>query len=81
MELKAKRQLERFVDTTTEYFLKENGIKSISYPPKDVIKIIDGVKYRVVRHRCVCSCHTTGAVHFVACCNDGFIESLEKVLV
>jgi len=53
--------------------------KDIWCPPKDEFRIVDGVKYRVIRYRCTCSCHTTGAIHIASCCNGGFIESLEKV--
>ncbi len=34
-------------------------------------------KKRIIQTPCSCHCHTTpGVMHFVACCNDGYIETV-----
>lgn len=44
------------------------------------IRKIDGIKYKVDKYPCTCSCHRNpGMVHFVACCNNGYLEYLEKI--
>lgn len=45
------------------------------------IRIIKGVKYRVIKTPCTCPCHKTGEriVHIRACCNDGYVARLEKI--
>jgi len=41
------------------------------------IREVGGNKYRVVKTRCTCRCHTnTGIVHMIACCNNGWVETL-----
>lgn len=35
------------------------------------IRDIEGVKYKVFKSCCFCSCHSTGEIHISACCNDG----------
>jgi hypothetical protein len=42
-------------------------------------RVINGVEYIVDYYPCNCSCHSTGAIHIMACCNGGWIESFRKV--
>lgn len=50
------------------------------YPPSTPeFRIINGIKYIVDYSPCHCSCHSTGDIHFFACCNNGWVECLRKV--
>jgi hypothetical protein len=50
----------------------------ISGRPKPERRTINGIEYIVDYHPCTCSCHSTGAIHFMACCNGGWVEYLRR---
>jgi len=43
------------------------------------IREIAGKKYEVIKSPCTCSCHRTGAIHMMACCNNGWVEHLKEI--
>ena len=44
------------------------------------IREIAGIKYEVVKYPCHCMCHIyPGIKHFMACCNDGWIEYFSEL--
>jgi hypothetical protein len=47
--------------------------------PEPEYRTINGVKYVVDYSPCTCPCHSTGAIHFFACCNNGWVEMLRKI--
>lgn len=43
------------------------------------IRTFNGVEYRVIKTPCTCICHShVKVLHVKACCNNGFVEHLEK---
>ena len=47
--------------------------------PEPEFRTINGVNYIVEYYSCPCSCHFTGAIHFHACCKNGWVEYLRKI--
>jgi hypothetical protein len=48
---------------------------------KEEIRTFNGVDYKVIKTPCKCPCHIPGArvMHVRACCNNGFVERLQKI--
>jgi hypothetical protein len=56
-------------------------INSADEISSDGIRIINGVKYQIIKVKCMCPCHAfPGRVkHVRACCNGGYNEHLVRI--
>lgn len=43
------------------------------------VREINKIKYKVTKTKCNCSCHSSGAMHCIPCCNNGYNEMLIKI--